>query len=138
MQINVIALTVFRVTEQCFCLWDAGGSIPNITVELLSGRTLDQRRHFAEAVTAAAVDILKARRAAVRIRFDEIEREDVANGGTLGVRPHLTAVAAAPSCRSRSDSPDAPPSSPGDGYTTYRKVTRELELACSLALLLAW
>ncbi len=33
--------------------------MPNITVELLSGRSLDQRREFAEAVTAAAVDILK-------------------------------------------------------------------------------
>lgn len=57
--------------------------MPNITVELLSGRTLDQRRDFAEAVTAAAVDILKAKRPSVRIRFDEIERSDVANGGTL-------------------------------------------------------
>jgi 4-oxalocrotonate tautomerase len=57
--------------------------MPNITVELLSGRTLDQRREFAEAVTAAAVSILKARRESVRIRFDEIERADVANGGVL-------------------------------------------------------
>jgi 4-oxalocrotonate tautomerase len=57
--------------------------MPNITVELLSGRTLDQRREFAEAVTSAAVEILKARREAVRIRFDEIEKTDVANGGTL-------------------------------------------------------
>jgi predicted PurR-regulated permease PerM len=31
----------------------------------------------------ANVDILKARRPSVRIRFDEIERSDVANGGTL-------------------------------------------------------
>ena len=57
--------------------------MPNITVELLSGRTLDQRREFAEAVTRAAVEILNARRPAVRIRFDEIEKSDVANGGTL-------------------------------------------------------
>jgi 4-oxalocrotonate tautomerase len=57
--------------------------MPNITVELLSGRSLDQRREFASAVTNAAIDILGARREAVRIRFDEIEREDVANGGTL-------------------------------------------------------
>lgn len=57
--------------------------MPNITVELLSGRTMDQRREFAEAVTLAAIDILKARREGVRIRFDEIERADVANGGTL-------------------------------------------------------
>jgi 4-oxalocrotonate tautomerase len=57
--------------------------VPNITVELLSGRTLDQRREFAAAVTEAAVDILKAKRTSVRIRFDEIEREDVANAGVL-------------------------------------------------------
>jgi 4-oxalocrotonate tautomerase len=57
--------------------------MPNITVELLSGRTLDQRREFARAVTQAAIDILKARPEAVRIRFDEIEKSDVANAGTL-------------------------------------------------------
>ena len=57
--------------------------MPNITVELLSGRTLDQRREFAAAVTNAAVEILKAKPASVRIRFDEIEKEDVANAGVL-------------------------------------------------------
>ncbi|MFL6078036.1 MAG: tautomerase family protein [Mycobacteriales bacterium] len=57
--------------------------MPNITVELLSGRTLDQRREFAQAVTDAAVDILKARRQDVRILFVEIEKTDVANGGVL-------------------------------------------------------
>jgi 4-oxalocrotonate tautomerase len=57
--------------------------MPNITVELLSGRTIDQRREFVEAVTEAAVAILKAKRASVRIRFDEIEKSDVANGGVL-------------------------------------------------------
>lgn len=62
--------------------------MPNITVELLSGRSMDQRREFVEAVTDAAVDILKARREAVRIRFDEIERADVANGGVLESARH--------------------------------------------------
>jgi 4-oxalocrotonate tautomerase len=57
--------------------------MPNITVELLSGRTLDQRRAFAAAVTEAAVEILKAQPASVRIRFDELEKEDVANAGVL-------------------------------------------------------
>ena len=57
--------------------------MPNITVELLSGRTIDQRREFVEAVTDAAVAILKAKRASVRIVFDEIEKSDVANGGVL-------------------------------------------------------
>ena len=57
--------------------------MPNITVELLSGRTVDQRREFVQAVTEAAVTVLKARRQDVRIVFDEIERGDVANGGIL-------------------------------------------------------
>jgi 4-oxalocrotonate tautomerase len=60
-----------------------GGTVPNITVELLSGRTMDQRREFVEAVTDAAIKILNAKRASVRIRFDEIEKSDVANGGVL-------------------------------------------------------
>ncbi|GAA3426973.1 tautomerase family protein [Streptosporangium sandarakinum] len=57
--------------------------MPNITVELLSGRTLDQRREFVSAVTQAAVDVLKVRPEAVRIVFTEIEKSDVANGGVL-------------------------------------------------------
>lgn len=57
--------------------------MPNITVEMLSGRSMDQRREFVAAVTEAAVDILKARREAVRIVFWEIEKSDVANGGTM-------------------------------------------------------
>ncbi|GAA0589529.1 4-oxalocrotonate tautomerase [Kribbella sandramycini] len=57
--------------------------MPNISVELLSGRTLDQRREFVTAVTDAAIEILNAKREAVRIVFTEIEKSDVANGGTL-------------------------------------------------------
>lgn len=57
--------------------------MPNITVELLKGRTLDQRRAFAEAVTASAVEILGARRPDVRIVFQEITPDSVANGGVL-------------------------------------------------------
>ncbi|TDC29647.1 tautomerase family protein, partial [Kribbella albertanoniae] len=55
--------------------------MPNITVELLSGRTLDQRREFVAAVTDSAIAILGAKREAVRIVFTEIEKSDVANGG---------------------------------------------------------
>lgn len=57
--------------------------MPNITVELLSGRTLDQRREFARAVTDAAINILKAKPEMVRIQFDEIEKSDVAYAGVL-------------------------------------------------------
>lgn len=57
--------------------------MPNISVELLSGRTMDQRREFVTAVTEAAISILNAKREAVRIVFTEIEKSDVANGGIL-------------------------------------------------------
>ncbi|WP_347978286.1 tautomerase family protein [Microbacterium sp. ProA8] len=57
--------------------------MPNIRVELLPGRTVDQRRRFAEEVTRAAVEALGARRQDVRIMFEEVAADFVANGGVL-------------------------------------------------------
>jgi 4-oxalocrotonate tautomerase len=57
--------------------------MPNITVELLRGRSLEQRREFVAAVTEQAIAILGARKQDVRIVFTEIDAVDVANGGIL-------------------------------------------------------
>ncbi len=57
--------------------------MPNITVELLRGRTVEQRRDFAAAVAESAVEILGARRQDVRMVFTEITPDTVANGGVL-------------------------------------------------------
>lgn len=57
--------------------------MPNITVELLRGRTVEQRRAFAQAVADNAVDLLGARLQDVRMVFSEITPETVANGGVL-------------------------------------------------------
>jgi len=57
--------------------------MPNITVELLRGRSVEQRRAFAQAVANSAVDILGARRQDVRMVFSEITPDVVANGGVL-------------------------------------------------------
>lgn len=57
--------------------------MPNITVELLRGRTVEQRRAFAQAVADSAVDLLGARRQDVRMVFTEITPDVVANGGVL-------------------------------------------------------
>ena len=57
--------------------------MPNITVELLKGRTIEQRRDFARAVADSAVEILGARRQDVRMVFSEITADIVANGGVL-------------------------------------------------------
>ena len=57
--------------------------MPNITVELLAGRSIEQRKAFVRAVTDNAVEILGARQQDVRIVFTEITADDVANGGVL-------------------------------------------------------
>ena len=60
--------------------------MPNITVELLKGRSVEQRRDFAKAVAESAEDLhgaLGARRQDVRMVFSEITPDIVANGGVL-------------------------------------------------------
>lgn len=57
--------------------------MPNITVQLLRGRDLNQRKAFVEEVTDSAVNTLGARRQDVRIVFEEITPDIVANGGVL-------------------------------------------------------
>ena len=57
--------------------------MPNITIELLKGRTMEQRREFVRRVTEDAVECLNARRESVRILLVEIDPSDVANGGVI-------------------------------------------------------
>ena len=59
--------------------------MPSITIQLLRGRTIEQKRAFAAALTDVAVETLGARREDVRIAFEHIEPEDVSNGGVLAV-----------------------------------------------------
>lgn len=55
--------------------------MPNITVEILRGRALEQRHAFVEAVTAAAVTHLGALPDRTRIRISEVGENEVALGG---------------------------------------------------------
>lgn len=57
--------------------------MPNITVEIFEGRTLDQRRQFVRGITEAAVDAFGIDPEGVRITFFEIEKSDLARGGEL-------------------------------------------------------
>lgn len=61
--------------------------MPNITVEILAGRTRDQRAEFARVVTDAVVDILGAPRHLVRIQFTELAPDRLALGGELTEPP---------------------------------------------------
>ena len=57
--------------------------MPNITVELFTGRTIEQKRAWVAEVTESTVRILKVNPEAVRIRLVEMEPWDLANGGAL-------------------------------------------------------
>jgi 4-oxalocrotonate tautomerase len=57
--------------------------MPMIKVDLLKGRTVEQKREFAEVVTREAARILKCRPAAVDVLFSDVEPHDWANGGKL-------------------------------------------------------
>lgn len=57
--------------------------MPIIRVELLKGRSIEQKREFAEVVTRETACILKCSPNVVDIVFCETETENWANGGRL-------------------------------------------------------
>ncbi len=57
--------------------------MPMIRVELLKGRTIDEKREFAEVVTREAARILKCSTDVVDIVFQDVERHDWASNGKL-------------------------------------------------------
>lgn len=57
--------------------------MPFIRVEILKGRTVDQRREFARRVTEVAVETLNTTPDKVRITFQELDPTDLARGGKL-------------------------------------------------------
>ena len=57
--------------------------MPNISIELFEGRSVDEKRELAAKVTDAVVDTLKVKREIVRIKFINLNKQDVARGGTL-------------------------------------------------------
>ena len=61
--------------------------MPNITVELFSGRTLEQKRAFVAEVTDSTVRILKVKPESVRIRLVEMEPWDLGQRRRTRMRP---------------------------------------------------
>ncbi|MDB5506374.1 MAG: 4-oxalocrotonate tautomerase [Devosia sp.] len=59
--------------------------MPMIKVELLRGRSVEQKREFAEVVTREASRILKCKPEGLDIVFIDIDRENWSNNGTLAI-----------------------------------------------------
>lgn len=57
--------------------------MPLIRVEMFAGRSMEQKREFAQAVTREASQILKCDPEAVDIIFADVAKEDWATGGTF-------------------------------------------------------
>lgn len=57
--------------------------MPVVTIQLLSGRTKEQKAKLAQAVTDAIVDIANAKPEGVQVIFSDVEREDWASAGVL-------------------------------------------------------
>jgi 4-oxalocrotonate tautomerase len=76
--------------------------MPSIRVELFEGRTVEQKRRLAKALTEATVNTLGGSADSVDVVFFDIARHDWSTGGTLW--SDASAGAAAPDAA-------APPSS---------------------------
>ena len=59
--------------------------VPNVTIEWLQGRTLDQKRKVIAGITEVLVDEAEARKEAVQVTFQEMSKEDWGRGGLLGI-----------------------------------------------------
>ncbi len=57
--------------------------MPTLRVELMEGRTVEQKRKLAEAITRVSVEILGGAPESVDILITDVKRENWATGGKL-------------------------------------------------------
>ncbi|MES2511351.1 MAG: 4-oxalocrotonate tautomerase [Pseudomonadota bacterium] len=61
--------------------------MPTYHIEMLEGRTVEQKKKLIEAITQASVEILGGTRDAVDILITDIKRENWATAGQLWSEP---------------------------------------------------
>ena len=61
--------------------------MPTIHVELLEGRTVEQKRAFVEAVTQVVVDTLGGSVSSVDVIFNDVATHNWATAGKLWIEP---------------------------------------------------
>lgn len=61
--------------------------MPVVRVEMLSGRSRDQKREIAEIITREMSRIAKCKPEAIQVVFADVERSDWAVGGHLNDEP---------------------------------------------------
>ena len=61
--------------------------MPTYRVEMMEGRTLEQKKKLVEAITRVSVEILGGTPDAVDILITDVKRENWATGGKLWTEP---------------------------------------------------
>lgn len=57
--------------------------MPFISIDLLEGRTVEQKREIARRITEVITDVTGVKPEVVWIKFDEMKKESFSTGGTL-------------------------------------------------------
>lgn len=57
--------------------------MPNVTIDILAGRSIEQKREMVKKVTDAIAETMKCKPEAVQIIIHEISTDQIANGGKL-------------------------------------------------------
>ncbi len=61
--------------------------MPTYHIEMMEGRTLDQKKRLVEAITRVTVEVLGVKPESVDILIADIQRENWATGGKLWSEP---------------------------------------------------
>ena len=61
--------------------------MPTYHIEMLEGRTLEQKKKLVEAITRVTVEVLGGQAASVDILITDVKRENWATGGKLWTEP---------------------------------------------------
>ena len=59
--------------------------MPIVTIELIEGRSIDQKREMAKKITETIVEITKIPKDAVEIIFYDMKKENYSKGGLLAI-----------------------------------------------------
>ncbi|MBN1298408.1 MAG: tautomerase family protein [Actinobacteria bacterium] len=59
--------------------------MPIVTIDLLEGRTVQQKRELAEKITAIISEVAEVKPEVVWIKINEMKKENFSTGGTLKI-----------------------------------------------------
>ena len=59
--------------------------MPIVTIELIEGRSVEQKREMAKKITEAITEVTKIPQDAVEIIFNDMKKENYSKGGLLAI-----------------------------------------------------